>query len=141
MASRSGTEKRQRKHIVPTRYNDEELAKVRASARARGCSTSSFLRSTSLGYRLPLSRVDLQALARLRTDMGSLTGAVNKYGSLFNQFVRAVHRGREPQVDSIVAEWNEFKAMFERDMGELRIVCLQALGKEPRREKYSGDED
>jgi hypothetical protein len=141
MSPRSGSEKRQRKHIVPTRYNDEELAKVRASARARGCSTSTFVRSTSLQYRLPLSRVDLQALARLRTDMGSLTGAVNKVGSNFNQFAREVNRGREPRVDSFVAEWDEFKAMFERDMAELRIVCLEALGKEPRRSTYPNDED
>ena len=141
MASRSGSEKRRRRHIVPTRYNDEELAKVRASARARGCSTSTFVRSTSLQHRLPLSRVDLQALARLRTDMGSLTGAVNKFGSNFNQFARAVNRGREPQVDSFVAEWEAFKTMFDRDMSELRIVCLQALGKEPRREKLADDDD
>jgi hypothetical protein len=140
MASRSGSENRRRRHIVPTRYNDEELAKVRASARARGCSTSTFVRSTSLQYRLPLSRVDLQALARLRTDMGSLTGAVNKFGSNFNQFARAVNRGREPQVDSFAAEWEAFKTMFDRDMAELRIVCLQALGKEPRREKSAHDE-
>src|ERR1700693_1108870 len=133
MSPRSGSEKRQRKHIVPTRYNDEELAKVRASARARGCSTSAFVRATSLHYRLPLSRVDLQALARLRTDMGSLTGAVNKIGSNFNQFAREANRGREPRVDSFVAEWEAFKTMFDRDMAELRIVCLQALGKEARR--------
>src|ERR1700738_943805 len=140
MARRSGSEKRQRKHILPTRYNDEELAKVRASARARGCSTSAFVRATSLHYRLPLSRIDLVAAAQVRTALGSLTGAVNKFGSVFNQFARAVHRGREPQVDSFAAEWEEFKAMFDRDMAELRIVCLQALDKEPRRSASLNDE-
>jgi hypothetical protein len=44
-------------------------------------------------------------------------------------------------VDSFVAEWDEFKTMFDRDMAELRIVCLEALGKEPRRGKSPNDED
>jgi hypothetical protein len=146
MSPRSGSENRRRKHIVPTSYNDEELAKVRASARARGCSTSTFVRSTSLGYRLPLSRVDLQALARLRTDMGSLTGEVNKIGGNVNQAVYRLNLNPDNTsavrlAQAIEAYLHELKSMFDRDMGELRIVCLQALGKEPRREKYSGDED
>ncbi len=70
-----------------------------------------------------------------------LTGAVNKIGSNFNQFAREVNRGREPRVDSFVAEWEEFKTMFDRDMAELRIVCLQALGKEPQRIMSQKDED
>ena len=70
-----------------------------------------------------------------------MAGAVNKVGSNFNQFAREVNRGREPRVDSFVAEWDEFKAMFDRDMAELRIVCLEALGKEPRRGKSPNDED
>ena len=43
-------------------------------------------------------------------------------------------------MDSFAAEWEAFKTMFDRDMAELRIVCLQALGKEPRREKSAHDE-
>jgi hypothetical protein len=70
----------------------------------------------------------------------SLVGGVNKLGSNFNQFAREVNRGREPRVDSFVAEWGEFKTIFDRDMAELRIVCLQALGKEPRLEKPEDDE-
>ena len=128
MASRSGSEKRQRKHILPTRYNDEELARVRASARARGCSASAFVRATSLQYRLPLSRVDLEAVARLLGQLG-------KIGSNINQYVKSRNMGRESDNLDLAME------AALRDLAELRIVCLQALGKEPRREKYSGDED
>ena len=68
------------------------------------------MRSALLHNRPRLARIDLQALARLRTALGSLTGAVNKVGSNFNQFAREVNRGREPRVDSFVAEWDAFKA-------------------------------
>ena len=141
MASCSGSEKRQRTTIVTMRISPQEAVAIRQLAQKRGETVSGLMRSTLLHNRPRVARVDLEALARLRTALGSLTGAVNKVGSNFNQFAREVNRGREPRVDSFVAEWDAFKAMFERDMGELRIVCLQALGKEPRREKYSGDED
>jgi hypothetical protein len=133
MASRSGSEKRQRTTIVTMRINPQEAAAIRQIARTRGESVSALMRSALLRSRARPSRLDLQALARLRTALGSLTGAVNKVGSNFNQFAREVNRGREPRVDSFVAEWDEFKTMFDRDMAELRIVCLEALGKEPRR--------
>ena len=141
MASRSGSEKRQRTTIVTMRINPQEAAAIREIARTRGESVSALMRSALLRSRARPSRLELQALAQVRTGLGALTGAVNKVGSNFNQFAREVNRGREPRVDSFVAEWEEFKAMFDRDMAELRIVCLQALGKEPRREKYSADED
>ena len=141
MASRSGSEKRQRTTIVTMRINPQEAAAIRQIARTRGESVSALMRGALLRSRARPSRFDLKALAQVRTALGSLAGAVNKVGSNFNQFAREVNRGREPRVDSFVAEWDEFKAMFDRDMAEMRIVCLQALGKEPRREKPSAEED
>jgi hypothetical protein len=140
MARRSGSEKRQRTSIVTMRINPQEAATIRRIAQKRGESVSSIMRNALLRSRTRASRLDLQAVARLRTALGSLTGAVNKIGSNFNQFAREVNRGREPRVDSFVAEWDEFKTMFDRDMAELRIVCLQALGKEPQRIKAQNDE-
>jgi hypothetical protein len=141
MASRSGSEKRQRTTIVTMRINPQEAAAIRQIARTRGESVSALMRSALLHSRARPSHHDLAALARLRTALGSLTGAVNKVGSNFNQFAREANRGREPRVDSFIAEWEEFKSMFERDMAELRIVCLEALGKEPRRGKSRDDEE
>src|ERR1700674_4268108 len=135
MSPRSGSEKRQRTTIVTIRINPQEPAAIRRIAQTRGESVSSIMRNALLRSRTRASRLDLAAVAQVRTGLGSLTGAVNKIGSNFNQFAREVNRGREPRVDSFVAEWEEFKAMFDRDMAELRIVVLQALGKEPRREK------
>jgi hypothetical protein len=98
------------------------------------------MRNALLRSRTRASRLDLGAVAQVRSALGALTGAVNKIGSNFNQFAREVNRGREPRVDSFVAEWDEFKTMFDRDMAELRIVCLEALGKEPRRSTSQNDE-
>ena len=136
MARRSGSEKRQRTGIVTMRINPEEAAAIRRIAQKRGESVSSIMRNALLRSRTRASRLDLAAVAKVRTALGSLTGAVNN----FNQFAREVNRGREPRVDSFVAEWDEFKAMFDRDMAELRIVCLEALGKEPRRSTSPNDE-
>ena len=141
MARRSGSEKRQRTSIVTMRINPQEAATIRRIAQRRGESVSSIMRNALLRSRTRASRLDLEAVARLRPALGALTGAVNKIGSNFNQFAREVNRGREPRVDSFVAEWDEFKAMFDRDMAELRIVCQQALGKEPQRITAQNDED
>jgi hypothetical protein len=140
MARRSGSEKRQRTSIVTMRINPEEAATIRRIAQRRGESVSSIMRNALLRSRTRASRLDLEGVAKVRTALGALTGAVNKIGSNFNQFAREVNRGREPRVDSFVAEWDEFKAMFDRDMAELRIVCLEALGKEPRRSTSPNDE-
>jgi len=140
MARRSGSEKRQRTSIVTMRINPQEAAAIRRIAQTRGESVSSIMRNALLRSRTRASRLDLAAVAQVRTALGSLTGAVNKVGSNFNQFAREVNRGREPRVDSFVAEWDEFKSMFDRDMAELRIVCLEALGKEPRRSASTNDE-
>jgi hypothetical protein len=139
MARRSGSEKRQRTSIVTMRINPQEAATIRRIAQKRGESVSSIMRNALLRSRTRASRIDLEAVARVRTGLGALVGAVNKIGSNFNQFARAVNRGREPQVDSFAAEWEEFKTMFDRDMAELRIVCLQALGKEPSRRTQEPD--
>jgi hypothetical protein len=140
MARRSGSEKRQRTGIVTMRINPEEAAAIRRIAQRRGESVSSIMRNALLRSRTRASRLDMKGVAQVRTALGALTGAVNKIGSNFNQFAREVNRGREPRVDSFVAEWDAFKAMFDRDMAELRIVCLQALGNEPRRSTSPNDE-
>jgi len=76
------------------------------------------------------------------TGQGWVTGEYSMLPAATNErSSREVNRGREPRVDSFVAEWEEFKTMFDRDMAELRIVCLQALGKEPQRSANDGHVD
>jgi len=94
MARRSGSEKRQRTGIVTMRINPEEAAAIRRIAQKRGESVSSIMRNALLRSRTRASRLDLAAVAKVRTALGSLTGAVNKIGSNFNQFAREVNRGR-----------------------------------------------
>ena len=120
MTRRSGSEKRQRNQILTMRFNQEEAAAIRQIAHARGQSVSAVLRTTLLHSRAHPSRIDQQAVARLLGQLG-------KIGSNINQIAYHLNAGRPgDRIESGLEE-------ALRDLGELRIVCLQALGKEPRR--------
>jgi len=128
MASRSGSEKRQRTTIVTMRINPQEAAAIRQIARTRGESVSALMRSALLHNRPRASRIEVQAVARLLGQLG-------KIGSNINQIAYHLNAGRPG--DRVEGS---LEAAL-RDLSELRIVCLQALGKEPRREKAADDED
>lgn len=136
----SGTNKRQRGETLSARFNAKEAQAVRDKAERGRTSVASLIRSAVLDLPLPEARaprrssVDLQQVARLLGALGTFTGAVNRIGSNINQFAREVNRGREPQIDAFLAEWEELKSLFDRDMAELRLCCLQALGREPVRD-------
>ena len=106
----------------------EEAATIRHIAQTRGESVSALMRSALLHSRLRPSRIDMQAVSRLRGQLG-------KIGSNINQIAYHLNAGRPgDRVEGRVLE-----AM--RDLSELRIVFLQALGKEPRRDKAAYAED
>jgi hypothetical protein len=128
MASRSGSEKRQRTTIVTMRINPQEAAVIRQIARTRGESVSALMRSALLHNRPRLSRIDAQAVARLLAQLG-------KIGSNINQIAYHLNAGRPG--DRVEGSLEEAL----RDLSELRIVCLQALGKEPQRGANDGHED
>lgn len=127
MARRSGSEKRQRTTIVTMRINPEEAAAIRRIAQARGESVSAIMRSALLRSRLRASRIDAQAIARLLGQLG-------KIGSNINQIAYHLNAGRPG--DRVEGS---LEAAL-RDLSELRLVCLQALGKEPRRSAARDDE-
>jgi Bacterial mobilisation protein (MobC) len=127
MASRSGSEKRKRTRILSMRFNDEEAAAIFRMAQSRGQSVAALVRSNVLGVRSRPSRVDLQAVARLLGQLG-------KIGSNINQIAYHLNAGRPG--DRVEGSLEEAL----RDLSELRIVCLQALGKEPRRGASPNDE-
>ncbi len=128
MSPRSGSEKRQRTTIVTMRISPQEAATIRQLAQSRGETVSAMMRSALLHNRPRLTRIDLQAVARLLGQLG-------KIGSNINQIAYHLNAGRPG--DRVEGRLGDAL----RDLSELRLVCLQALGKEPRREKYSGDED
>jgi hypothetical protein len=128
MAGRSGSEKRQRTTIVTMRINPQEAAAIRQIARTRGESVSALMRTALLHNRPRLSRIDAQAVARLLGQLG-------KIGSNINQIAYHLNAGRPG--DRVEGSLEEAL----RDLSELRIVCLQALGKEPQRGANDGHED
>jgi len=128
MARRSGSEKRQRTNIITMRINPQEAATIRQIAQSRGESVSALMRSALLQSRLRPSRIDLQAVGRLLGQLG-------KIGSNINQIAYHLNAGRPG--DRVEGSLEEAL----RDLAELRIVCLQALGKEPRRSANDGHKD
>jgi Mobilization protein NikA len=120
MARRSGSEKRQRTTIVTMRINPQEAAAIRRIAERRGESVSALMRSALLHSRLRPSRIEVKAVARLLGQLG-------KIGSNINQIAYHLNAGRPG--DRVEGS---LEAAL-RDLAELRLVCLQALGKEPRR--------
>jgi hypothetical protein len=120
MARRSGSEKRQRNTILTLRINPQEAATIRQLAQTRGESVSAMMRSALLKSRPRPSRIDVQAIARLLAQLG-------KIGSNINQIAYHLNAGRPG--DRVEGSLEEAL----RDLSELRLVCLQALGKEPRR--------
>jgi len=120
----SGTDKRQRQETLSARFNGQEATAVRTKADRAGISVASLIRAAVLGLPLPDARaprrpsVDLQAVARLLGQLG-------KIGSNINQIAKHANAGRLQE--------NVLEVAL-RDLMELRLACLQALGREPDRD-------
>jgi hypothetical protein len=126
MTERSGSENRQRSRILTVRLTPQEAAAVRHKAKTHGQSVGALLRSNLLHVRLQPSRVEQQAVARLLGQLG-------KIGSNINQIAFHLNAGRPG--DRVEGS---LEAAL-RDLSELRLACLQALGKEPRRNAPAED--
>lgn len=127
MAQRSGSETRKRTVLLTARFNQQEAASIRQIADRSGLSIASLMRRALLDAPPPRATrrppADVQAVARLLGQLG-------KIGSNINQLAKHANAGRY-QENSI--------ELALRDLGELRIVCLQALGKEPHRGSAQDD--
>lgn len=119
MSERSGSEKRKRSIVLTARFTEEEARAVRQMAERTGHSVSALIRHALLNVPPPRARrrpsVDHKAVAKLLGQLG-------KIGSNINQLAHYAHLGRF-QSDSI--------EVALRDLMELRLACLQALGREP----------
>ncbi len=120
MGSRSGSDTRQRSRMFTLRLSPQEAATIRRKAVEHGQSVAALVRSSLLHVRLQPSRLDRQEVARVLAELG-------KIGSNVNQIAYHLNAGRPPERvhDSI--------ELALRDLAELRIACLQAIGMEPRR--------
>ncbi len=120
MAERSGSENRQRSRMFTLRLSPQEAAIIRRKAADHGQTVAALVRTSLLHVRLQPSRLDRQEVARVLAELG-------KIGSNVNQIAYHVNAGRPPERvhDSI--------ELALRDLAELRIACLQAIGMEPRR--------
>jgi hypothetical protein len=133
----SGTEKRQRKYRLTARFNDAERATVMRLAQDHGVSPAALFRDKLLNVAPPARstrrpHADMQAVARLLGELQRLNGEVNKVGSNLNQLTKYANMGKVLE-GSLSAIIEELIPLFERDLSEVRLACLQALGKEPRR--------
>lgn len=119
MPGRSGSNKRRRTVVLTARFTPEEARAVRKMAARTGFSVSALIRHALLNVPPPRARrrpsVDHKAVAKLLGQLG-------KIGSNINQLAHYAHLGRF-QSDSI--------EIALRDLMELRLGCLQALGREP----------
>jgi hypothetical protein len=119
-----GTEIRQRKIVLTARFNADEAAAIREKADKRGQSVGGLIRNALLDApATPIVRrppVNAKAIALVLGQLG-------KIGSNINQIAHHLNAGRplsrkEDLIDEAL-----------RDVLEMRLACLQALGFERNR--------
>jgi len=119
--SRSGSEKRKRTVMLTCRVDDDEASAIRQIADRADLSLADLMRRTLLNATPVRPRhkpkIDRVALVRLQGELGKIGGNIN-------QLAKYANLGRT-QLASI--------DLALRDLAELRLPILQALGCEPRR--------
>jgi len=134
MTGRSGSSKRKRTQMLTARFNEQEAAAIREMADSTGCSVGALIRHALLNVPPPRAirrpSVDHKAVARLLGQLGAVGNNINQLAYHAN-----VGRYRDPAIEGAM-----------RDLSEMRLACLQALGFEPVRrddteEDYFADDD
>lgn len=114
----SGSEKRQRQITLKARFTAEEAALIREQAKRSGVSVGSIIRYAVLGMPpLRASRgpsLDQEIASRLLGNLGIIASAL---------------RGRSNGAAPVKFD-PEIEAL-SRDIAEIRIALLQAMGREP----------
>jgi len=135
MTGKKRSENRKRTIPLAGRFTPQEAVIVRAKAEACGAAVSAFIRHATIDTPLPRNKVDKEAAARVLTALGDIRAEMGKSGSNLNQIAYHLNAGRPG--DRVEGSLEDAL----RDLAELRIVCLQALGKEPRRSANDGHKD
>jgi hypothetical protein len=118
-------EKRQRNHVRNARFNDPEDATIQEILDRSGLSFGALVRrvlfnAPALPRARPRPQVDIQTLVRVLGELG-------KIGSNINQYTKSRNMGRESDSLDLAME------AACRDLLELRLPLMQAIGQEPRR--------
>ncbi len=134
MAKKSGTETRKRQKLRTMRFTPEEDAAISRMASDAGYSFSELVRHALFNVPPPRAvrrpRAQDQAIARLMGELARLKAEAGKHGSNLNQIAHYLNSGRpvgrlegslEDALDAVTT-------FYEREMGELRLACMQALG-------------
>ena len=125
MIKRSGSENRRRTHIFTVRFSPKEVATVRLKADRAGLSIAALLRQALLNVEPPRAArtptIKQKAVLKLLAEIG-------KIGSNVNQLTKHANAGRYQQASIELAM---------HDIMDIRMACLQALGREPVYEEDS----
>lgn len=114
----SGTNNRQRQSTLSARFNEQEARDIRARADRSGVSVATLLRSAVLNgaeiraTRRPTS--NHEAVARLLGELGRIATVLRD---------GAAAGGVDPRHPAVAGAL--------RDLSEMRLLCLQALGRKP----------
>jgi Bacterial mobilisation protein (MobC) len=127
----SRSEKRQTTKPRCGRFTPEDDRAVAERLKALGCSFAAMVKHDSLGKPLPRKAAGGEILARLLTEYGKLRGELGKQGSNLNQLTHYANMDRvlENAIAAAVAEVEQ----GIRTLDELRLVTLQAMGRERNR--------
>lgn len=112
----SGSDKRQRDHVIKVRVSAEEFAKAKLRAGRSGLSVSAYFRAAALDTK-PL-RAERQPAVN-RQEVAKLIGELGKLRQSLQDAA-----GDQPKCLALMEG-------FERDFWELRALCFEALGREP----------
>lgn len=124
MSPRSGSEKRQRTTIVTMRISPQEAATIRQLAQNRGETVSAMMRSALLHNRPRLTRIDLQAVARLLGQLGKIGSNINQIAHRYNMAEGRPSGNIEGALETALNELLEW-----------RMALMQALGYERNRKE------
>jgi hypothetical protein len=114
------------------RFTPEDDAALAKRLSDMGCSFAAMVKHDSLGKPLPRRAAGGEVLARLLTEFGKLRGELGKQGSNLNQLTHYANMDRV--LAASVAAALEDNERGIRTLDELRLVTLQALGRERNRE-------
>lgn len=124
----SKSTKRRRNVLLQSWLTQAEAVTVRRKATAAGVSVSEFMRSAVFRYRLPPTKANTHALAKLSAEIG-------KIGSNLNQIAYHLNAGRPG--DRIEGALDDAL----RELLEWRTAVMQALGHERKVKPPHGSDD
>lgn len=131
---------RKRTRVLQTRCAEKDAAAIRQKADSAGLSVSTLLRCAALDLPPPPSArrppADLQAVARLLAALPGIKSELGKHGSNLNQIAHHLNAGRPSDrvAGMLETALEEVTRFYDRDLAELRLALLQALGREPDRQ-------